>query len=52
VALIAARAVVVEVEPEVWPVLYGYVVITVQVSLAAMPLLSKLVENDVGWWVI
>jgi hypothetical protein len=40
VTLIAARPVVVEVESEVWTLLYGYVVVAVQVSLAAMPLLS------------
>jgi hypothetical protein len=46
VALVAARAVVIEVESEVWTLFDGYVVVTVQVSLALVPLLAELFEDD------
>jgi hypothetical protein len=46
VALVTACAVVVEVESEVWALLYGYVVIAVQMPLALVPLLAELFEDD------
>jgi hypothetical protein len=39
-AFVAARLVVVEVEAEVWTLFYRDVVVTVQVSLVAVPLLA------------
>jgi hypothetical protein len=50
VALIAARPVVVEVEPEVWALLYGDVVVTVQVSLVPVPSLPQLIKDCFSLW--
>jgi hypothetical protein len=52
VALIAACAVVVEVQAKVWTLLYGHVVVTVQVTLVLVPLLAEFVEDDAYGWVI
>jgi hypothetical protein len=43
--LVAARAVVVEVEAEVWSLLYGYVVVAVQVLLVAPPSAAEFLED-------
>jgi hypothetical protein len=49
VTLIASRPVVIKLEAKVWTLLDRYVVVPVQVSLVAVPLLTEFFEDDIGW---
>lgn len=45
-ALVAARSIVVKIEPGLWPVLYRNLVIAMQMTLTAGPSNPQFLEND------